>query len=89
MTLEDYKDLMKFHLFMADFDISEFKYAAVDKDGDLCVFYDRPILAINDGDETQSHDIWYIESINYKSRSYEYITELESSIHWKDTLIEL
>ena len=63
-----------------------FKYAAVDKDGQLCVYSVEPVKKIND-----ELDIWAlgieVEAVE-KWDSIDYIT-IPEHINWKNTLIEL
>ena len=42
MNINDYKELMLFHLM--DVNTTRYKYAAVDADGELCAYIIKPIL---------------------------------------------
>lgn len=43
MSIDDYKELMRFHILLCDEDISEHHYAAVDKNGSIWVYAGIPM----------------------------------------------
>jgi len=87
MNIEEYKELMKFHILLSEFDLSEYNYAAVDGDGDLYVFCACPVLVNNMGD-SDDELVWYNDKNNNNSH-YKKIVTLSVSPYWKETLIEI
>jgi len=76
MTIDDYKELMKFHLLLADEDLNDFTHAAVDSDGSLWVYDGAPAVGI---------EIWD----NSDGILADSIAKLPVTTDWKDTLMEL
>jgi len=83
MTLDDYKELMKFHLLLTNEDLSGMNYAAVDSDGSLWVYKNIPAPTIDDA------DLWELDG--YKMNDAKFLDNLPKSypLDWKDTLITL
>ena len=44
MTLDDFHELMRFHVMMSDYDLSGYTYAAVDEDKHLFIYKAKPEL---------------------------------------------
>lgn len=75
MMLEDYRELMRFHILFTKHNIGRFTHAAVDYNGKLFVYDDEPYIEYDD-------DEWLAEN-------YQLITTLEKCKFWEDTLIKL
>lgn len=81
MDIEDYKELMRFHILMCSYDLSEYIYAAVDQSGELAVFTNKPIALI-------SSKLWSLSQPTVNSdKRYLEIAKLPPHIEWKNTLI--
>jgi len=76
MTLDDYKELMKFHLLLSDKDLSVFTHFAVDSDGSMWGYSDEPTVGI---------EIWD----NNDGIAADSIVKLPVPLNWKDTLIKI
>lgn len=85
MTLDDYKQLMLWH--MMDADLTGYHYASVDGDGKLHLYRYKPVIALW-GDR-----IWLPleEHENTGEDShFAVISQLTSgNVHWKDSLMQL
>ena len=46
MTIDEYKELMKFHLLLTNEDLTVYKYAAVSENGELYVYIKAPIKGL-------------------------------------------
>jgi len=95
MTLDDYKELMKFHLLLSDEDISNMNYAAVDRDGLLCVYGSEPSNenTFNKITKLLSENQWTpreeIDDRMTGRSNFIFIARLSEPEDWKQTLMEL
>lgn len=82
MTDDEYRELMRFHIMLSDdgVDISNYKYAAVDSDGLLCLYATKPFPSktFNQGEWDSLDDYYEYYSI-----------ELPEPPNWKEAIIEL
>lgn len=82
MNLDDYKELMKFHIMFCDIDLSDFNYAAVDRDGKLHAYLYKPV----DLSEKEKDYQWTLRATQSR---YTFISKLPELIDWTKTLIEI
>jgi len=78
MNIDEYKELIKFHILFSECNLSEYNYAAVDKNGELWVYNNLPTY------EEYIH-LWEINT----STSATHIITLEPPIDAGKTLIKL
>lgn len=82
MILDNYKELILFHLMFTDEDIHDYSYAAVDGNGDLMVYMREPQIS-----EFNTH-LWTDGGLrdDGKYGGYMYLATLPEHVSWKDTL---
>jgi len=90
MTREEYITLMKFHLLMTSMDLTLFNYAAVDKNGELYIYIDKPTIKHVDI-EINKIRMWYNNFAHDEIHScgYELVTCLIPQPYWKESLVKL
>lgn len=89
MTEDDYKELMRFHLLLADADISKMRYAAVDRDGGLHAYAYKPVdLSLREKDY-QWTPREEADNDGATQSSYMFISKLPNLIDWTKTLIKI
>lgn len=83
MTIDEYKELMKFNILLSDIDLEGYKYAAVDDDGEVWVYTHMPRIGASKVE-------WELTDTEVsKGADYEAVCVMESYDDWQDTLIEL
>lgn len=90
MTEDDYKELMKFHIMLSDYDLSDQRYAAVDPDGGLYTYQKRPSSTYR---QAGGNLMWTpreeVDNINIMTSNYKVIAVLPLPINWTKTLIRI
>jgi len=91
MTTIEYKELMKFHLLLCDYNIDRFNYAAVDSDGNLYVYGLEPInqKLKNNSFRSQWTPAEEVADALTSAANFQLITTMTRPLNWKDTLIKL
>lgn len=78
MRQADYIELMKFHILMCEDDISDFKYAAVNANGNMWLYRKKPHK--NHHEQIWSNDRYYTNK---------FVATLEPHIDWDCTVVEI
>jgi len=86
MTIDEYKELIKFHILTSSYSI-DYKYAAVDMDGDLYLYLIKPVI---------EHDeiVWSLSGIDNDLGlgvidPYTYLTKIPPHKDWNKILLKL
>ena len=85
---EEYKQLMIFHILTSDISYPEARYAAVDKNGQLWCYHNKPAVASN-LTPTPNASVMVWKNMDTRSGVSGKVCNLGWCEFWTDTLIEL